>query len=197
MSTEWILRELYALWDKLKIVFSRLLDAPEILRAWSEGRASMGDRVSLVVALVLIVAAIMWIVRFFKAGFWKKLGMLLSAALVIFAAALVLSFFSKTDPAETAPEDPVLSAEPAVSATAELPAAQTEEPAVTPAATPIPRSNGQYSLARGAEDRVYGRVDEMWRIVDDAVSWQLSDALVLQLSRLQSLPGTGRYINFN
>ena len=31
MSTEWILRELYALWDKLKIVFSRLLDAPEIL----------------------------------------------------------------------------------------------------------------------------------------------------------------------
>ena len=192
MSTEWILRELYALWDKLKIVFSRLLDAPEILRAWSEGRASMGDRVSLVVALVLIVAAIMWIVRFFKAGFWKKLGMLLSAALVIFAAALVLSFFSKADPSETAPEDPILSAEPGVSAPVELPV-QTEEPAAVVQATPIPRSNGQYSLARGAEDRVYGRVYEMWRIVDDAVSWQLSDALVLQLSRLHSLPGTGRF----
>jgi hypothetical protein len=33
----------------------------------------------------------------------------------------------------------------------------------------------------------------MWRIIDDAVSWRLSDTLVLQLSRLQSLPGTGRF----
>ena len=98
MATDWIVRELYALWDKLKIVFQSFLNAPEILRAWSEGRAGMGERVSLVASVVIIVAVIAWIVRFFKAGFLKKLGLLLSAALVILAAAVVLSFFSKTSP---------------------------------------------------------------------------------------------------
>ena len=193
MSKDWILRELYALWDKLKILFSRFLDAPAILRAWSEGRASMGDRIALVASVVIIVAVIAWIVRFFKAGFWKKLGMLLSAALVIFAAALALSFFSKAEPTETAPEDPELSAAPTAALTETLP----EEAAATPEpvpATPIPRSNGQYSRARGAEDpRNAGRVSEMWRLVDDAVSWQIGDALVLQLSNLHSLPGTERF----
>ena len=97
MSTEWILQELYALWDKLKILFERFLDAPAIIRAWSEGRASTGDRAALVVSVVLIVAVVAWVVNFFKAGFWKKLGMLFSAALLILAAAIVLSFFSKAE----------------------------------------------------------------------------------------------------
>ena len=44
MSMEWLRQLLDALWDKLKIIFERALDAPEIIRAWSEGRASFGDR---------------------------------------------------------------------------------------------------------------------------------------------------------
>ena len=191
MSTEWIVQELYALWDKLKIVFQSFLNAPEILRAWSEGRAGMGERVSLVASVVIIVAVIAWIVRFFKAGFWKKLGLLLSAALVILAAAVVLSFFSKAEPTPTLPVLPAQSDTPATAVSEPLPAG-TEQPAAVQA-TPLPRSNGQYSLARGAADPVTGRVNEMWRIIDDAVSWQISDTLVLQLSRLQSLPGTGRF----
>ena len=188
---DWIIRELYALWDKLKIVFQSFLNAPEILRAWSEGRAGMGERVSLVASVVIIVAVITWLVRFFKAGFLKKLGLLLSAALVILAAAVVLSFFSKAEPTPAAVGESVPSDEPQIAVSAPLPAAS-EQPAVVQA-TPIPRSNGQYSLARGAEDPATGRVSEMWRFIDDAVSWQLSDTLVLQLSRLQSLPGTGRF----
>ena len=109
MSNEWILQLLTGLWEKLKILFERFLDAPAILRALSEGRAATGDVVALAVSLALIVAAVTWVVNFFKAGFWKKLGMLLSAALVIFAAALVLSFFSKVEPESgtAAPETPI------------------------------------------------------------------------------------------
>ena len=190
--TDWILKELYALWDKLKIVFERFLHAPEILRAWSEGRASMGDRIALVASIVIIVAVIAWLVRFFKAGFWKKLGLLLSAALVILAAAVVLSFFSKAEEREepTVPADP--SAEPQIAASAPLPESS-KAPAVVQA-TPIPRSDGQYSLARGAEDPVYAtRVSERWRVTDDTVSWQLGEGTVLQLKSLHTLPGTGRF----
>ena len=97
MSEEWILRQLRALGEKLKIIFERFLDAPEIIRAWSEGRASLGDRAALITAIVLIVAVAAWVVNFFKAGFWKKLGMLLSAALIVFAAAIALSFFSTAE----------------------------------------------------------------------------------------------------
>ena len=190
MSTEWLRQLLNALWDKLKIIFERALDAPEIIRAWSEGRASLGDRVSLIVAVVLVVAVVSWVVNFFKAGFWKKLGMLLSAALIVIAAAVVLSFFSKTEESPL-PADTAETAVPTVAVSEPLPETSSQ-PAVVQA-TPIPRSDGQYSLARGAADPVYGSVNEMWRIIDDAVSWQLSDALVLQLSRLQSLPGTGRF----
>ena len=74
MSMEWLRQLLDALWDKLKIIFERALNAPEIIRAWSEGRASLGDRASLIVALVLVVAVLAWIVNFFKAGFWKRSG---------------------------------------------------------------------------------------------------------------------------
>ncbi len=184
MSMEWILPELYGLWDKLKILFARFLEAPEILRAWSEGRASFGDKAALVFMIVLIAAVISWTVRFFKAGFWKKIGMLLSAALVIVAAAVVLSFVSKA-------EDTPLPAEPTGSLTPEL--SVTEETAAPTAPGQIRRSNGQYSLGRGEADAVTGRVGEMWRLCDDAVSWQLGEGLVLQLSALHTLPGSGRF----
>lgn len=191
MAKEWILQELMALWEKLKILFERFLDAPQIIQAWSEGRASASDRAALIVCSALIVIAIIWIVRFFKAGFWKKLGMLFSAALTILAAAIVLSFVSKSDALPLSlPQLSIESAAPTEAVSSPLP--ETEEQSAV-AATPLPRSNGQYSLARGAEDPVYGRVGEMWRICDDAVSWQLGDSLVVQLSRLHSLPGTGRF----
>ncbi len=193
MSKDWIVQQLYALWDKLKIVFERCLDAPAIIRAWSEGRASAGDRAALIVGVVLIVAVVAWVVNFFRAGFWKKLGLLFSAALVIFAAAIVLSFFSK---AEDDPQ-PELPQTPAVSDVQTLPQSGGTQapPADTPApsAEEIRRSSGQYSLARGETDPVYPRTGEMWRLGDDAVSWQLSDSLVLQLSALHTMPGVGRF----
>ena len=68
MSMEWLRQLLDALWDKLKIIFERALDAPEIIRAWSEGRASFGDRAALIVAIVLVIAVLAWIVNFFKAA---------------------------------------------------------------------------------------------------------------------------------
>ena len=52
MSMEWLRQLLDALWDKLKIIFERFLDAPAIIRAWSEGRASVGDRAALIVSIV-------------------------------------------------------------------------------------------------------------------------------------------------
>ena len=197
MSTEWILQELYALWDKLKILFERFLDAPAIIRAWSEGRASTGDRAALVVSVVLIVAVVAWVVNFFKAGFWKKLGMLLSAALLILAAAIVLSFFSKAEESPQ-PELPGVSDTPWSAApwSAEESAApeQTLSPdAPTPSPAPPLRSDGRYSLARGEADPVYPRTAAMWRLCDDTVSWQLGDGLLLQLSGLHTLPGTGRF----
>ena len=196
MSYEWIRQLLDGLWEKLKIVFERCLNAPAIIRAWSEGRASAGDRAALIVGLVIVVAVVAWVVNFFKAGFWKKLGMLLSAALVIFAAAIALSFFSKAEDTP-APEPPRESAAaPLPSSGGEPSPSQTQE---SPAPTPEPsreqirRSDGQYSLGRGESDPVYLRTSAMWRLCDDAVSWQIDDDLVLQLSRLQSLPGVGRF----
>ena len=196
MSEEWILRQLRALGEKLKIIFERFLDAPEIIRAWSEGRASLGDRAALITAIVLIVAVAAWVVNFFKAGFWKKLGMLLSAALIVFAAAIALSFFSTAE--ETpAPESPAVSALetllPAPEGAAEK---APESAAATPSPTPAPsvrRSEGQYSLARGETDPVYLRTSGAWRLCDDTLSWQVDDELLLQLTRLQSLPGVGRF----
>ena len=196
MSMEWLRQLLDALWDKLKIIFERALNAPEIIRAWSEGRASLGDRASLIVALVLVVAVLAWIVNFFKAGFWKKLGMLFSAALIVFAAAVVLSFFSTTgeSPALESPDPGGALAPPQVSGAAENPA---DAPA--PSASPSPeqpsyrRSDGQYSLARGEIDPLSRRASGMWRLCDDTISWQLGDDLVLQMSRLNSLPGVGRF----
>ena len=196
MSNEWIRELMDGLWEKLKIVFERCLNAPAIIRAWSEGRASAGDRAALIVGAVIVVAVVVWVVNFFKAGFWKKLGMLLSAALVIFAAAIALSFFSKAEDTPV-PEPPQESA-PALlpqSGGAPLP----ESPQGSPAATPEPsggqirRSDGQYSLGRGESDPVYLRTSGNWRLCDDTVSWQIDDDLVLQLSRLQSLPGVGRF----
>ena len=187
MSTEWIRQQLFALWDKLKIIFERFLDAPAIIRAWSEGRASAGDRAALIVGLVIVVAVVAWVVNFFKAGFWKKLGMLLSAALIVFAAAIVLSFFS-TNEETSLPPGPEQSLAPGLSVSA-----QTPDASQTPAEAQTLRSNGQYSLARGEADPVYRRVGDMWRLCDDAVSWQLGEGLVLQLSGLHTLPGTGRF----
>ena len=178
---ETLLRELAALWEKLKILFDRFLHAPEIIRAWSEGRASLGDKAALVFVVVLIVAVIVWIIRFFKAGFLKKLGMILSAALVVVAAAIVLSFVSKA-------EDTPQPSDAPVSATPEIPMST-----AVAVEGQILRSSGQYSLARGAEDPLSGQVGAMWRLCDDAVSWQLGEGLVLQLSGLHTLPGTGRF----
>ncbi len=195
MSNEWIRGLLDGLWDKLKIVFDRFLNAPEIIRAWSEGRASTGDKVALIVALVLIVAVVAWIVNFFKAGFWKKLGMLASAALVIFAAAIALSFFSTAGEIPV-PEPPQLSDAPLLPSGSAAPGESAPENAGTAPESPAVSfrpSNGQYSLGRGETDPVFLRTGAMWRLYDDAVSWQLDDNLVLQLSRLQSLPGVGRF----
>ncbi len=181
MAKEWVLQLLGGLWEKLKIILDRALDAPAIIRAWSEGRASAGDRAALIVSIVLVVAVAAWIVNFFKAGFWKKIGMLFSAALIVFAAAVVLSFFSTAEDSPL-PESPDASAAP-------------ELPVSTQVAVggQILRSNGQYSLGRGEIDPVYPRTGDMWRLCDDAVTWQLGEGLVLQLSSLNSLPGVGRF----
>ena len=194
MSMEWLRQLLDALWDKLKIIFERALNAPEIIRAWSEGRASLGDRASLIVALVLVVAVLAWIVNFFKAGFWKKLGMLFSAALIVFAAAVVLSFFSTTgeSPALESPDASATPAPPQVSGAAENPA-DAPAPSASPEQPSYRRSDGQYSLARGEIDPLSMRASGMWRLCDDTISWQLGDGLVLQMSRLNSLPGVGRF----
>ena len=72
MSKDTILRGLRLLWEKLQLLFERAWDAPQILRAWSEGRASLGDKITLVAMLVLLVAAVAWVVRFFKAGCWPR-----------------------------------------------------------------------------------------------------------------------------
>ena len=190
MSMDWLRQQLYALWDKLKDIFDRALNAPEIIRAWSEGRASFGDKAALIAAIVIVIAVVAWVVNFFKAGFWKKLGMLLSAALLVVAAAVVLSFFSTTG-------ESLLPEIPDVSAVPEQPvvSGEVEIPQVTPTPEPaqIRRSDGQYSLGRGEADPVSLRAGEMWRLYDDTVSWQLGDDLVLQMSRLSSLPGTGRF----
>lgn len=193
MSNEWILQLLTGLWEKLKILFERFLDAPAILRAMSEGRAATGDVVALVATVVLIAAAITWIVNFFKAGFWKKLGMLLSAALVIFAAALVLSFFSKVEgePAQREPEAPAASASIERPAASETPVMSAPTPAPTEA--PIIYSDGRYSLAHGESDPITGLTGSMWRLCDDAVAWKLGDGTAVQLSGLNSLSGIGRF----
>ena len=145
MSMEWLRQLLDALWDKLKIIFERALNAP----------------------VVLVVAVLAWIVNFFKAGFWKKVGMLFSAALIVFAAAVVLSFFSTTG---------------------ESPALESPDASATPAPPQV-----KYSLARGEIDPLSMRASGMWRLCDDTISWQLGDGLVLQMSRLNSLPGVGRF----
>lgn len=190
MSMEWLQQQLFALWDKLKIIFERALDAPAIIRAWSEGHASFGDKAALVTAIVIVIAVVAWVVNFFKAGFWKKLGMLLSAALLIVAAAIVLSFFS-TAGDSTLPENPAVSAspeQPQISGEVDVPLATP-----TPEQVQIRRSDGQYSLGRGETDPISLRAGDMWRLYDDTVSWQLGDDLVLQMSRLNSLPGAGRF----
>lgn len=193
---DWLQQQLFALWDKLKIIFERALDAPAIIRAWSEGRASFGDRAALVTAIVLVIAVVAWVINFFKAGFWKKLGMMLSAALVILAAAIALSFFSTAEesPEPTAPQESTSPLFPQESL-ASVSMQPQQSPEATPAETPgqIRRSDTKYSLGRGESDPVYLRTSGVWRLCDDTVSWQIDEDLVLQLSRLQTLPGVGRF----
>ena len=194
MSSDWIRQLLGGLWEKLKIVFERCLDAPAIIRAWSEGRASAGDRAAIIVGVVIVAAAVAWIVNFFKAGFWKKLGLLLSAALVIFAAAIALNFFSKTeDPA--LPELPLESLLPLPQSSAAPETASPERPAPAPTPTeePLVYSDGQYSLARGETDPITLRTGSMWRLCDDTVTWKIGDGTAIQLKNLHTLPGIGRF----
>ena len=184
MSKDTILRGLRLLWEKLQLLFERAWDAPQILRAWSEGRASLGDKIALVAMLVLLVAAVAWVVRFFKAGFFKKLGMLASLALVMAAAALVLWFLDTGEESAAPTPPPVIQTDGGEAAVSAAPTA------LLPEATPRPaRRAGQYSLARGTEDPFSDHVSYMWSLRDDAVVWQMDDDLVLELSGLHSLPG--------
>lgn len=178
MIKESILHGLELLLEKLQLLIDRVWYVPQILRAWSQGHATTGDIVAVVALIVLLVAAVSWIVSFFKAGFFRKLGMLASLALIIVAAALVLSFMEDSDLPL-----PSVSLPPILSEGLESPAETAGEPQRTSA--PAQR----YSLARGAEDPVEARVYEMWRLTDDEIAWQMDEDTVLQLSGLHSLPG--------
>lgn len=181
MSKETILRGLRLLWEKLQLLLDRVWYVPQILRAWSQGRAAKGDIIAVLVLVVLLAALIAWVIRFFKARFFQKLGMLASLALVVAAAALVLAFTEEND-------IPL----PSISLPPEITENETIQSLLPAAPEQTERTESarlRYSLARGAEDPLEARVYEMWRLTDDEIAWQMDDELVLQLSGLHSLPG--------
>ena len=184
MIKETILHGLELLLEKLQLLFDRVWYVPQILRAMTQGHATTGDILAVVALVVLLVAAVLWIIRFFKAGFFRKLGMLASLALVIVSAALVLDILEDSDlPMPSVSLPPVLGVGQEDST---LPA---EDPARTSETGRTNANTLRYSLARGAEDPVEARVYEMWRLTDDELAWQMDDDTVLQLSGLHSLPG--------
>ena len=156
---ETILRDLELLWDKLRGLLSRAGETSRILHEWSAGTATLADKATLIALAVLLVVAVAWLVGFFKAGFWKKIGMLLSAAVVIVAAAVVVSLVSAPVEEESgAPTPPTLSAAPIEGG--ELPAAETP----VPAAEFLPQGERQYSMVRGAADPFFPAVYSLWRL---------------------------------
>lgn len=185
---ETILRDLELLWEKLQGLLSRAGETSRILRDWGAGTATFADKATIIALAVLIVVVVAWLVSFFKAGFWKKIGMLLSAAVVIVAAAVVVSLVSAPVEEEenAAPTAPVLTSAPI--------GEEGDAAAETPApAQYLPRSDLQYSLARGAADPFFPAVYPLWRLNNDEVSWQVNDELVLQLSGIHSMPGSGTF----
>lgn len=200
MSMETLLHGLALLWEKLQLLAGRVWDVPQLVMAWIEGRASTMDKVVVAVIVVLLVSAVVWIVQFFKAGLLRKLGMLLSVALVVAGASLILALTENTSLDVGSLELPSISLppiqieiQPGGRSGESTP--RPEQPESTPESAPesLLPSGGQYSLARGAQDAVSGRVSPMWRLTDDAVVWQLGEDLVLQLSALRTLPGTERF----
>ena len=187
--TETILRDLLFLWEKLQGLLSRAGETPRILRAWKAGSATFADKATLIALAALLVITVAWLVGFFKAGFWKKIGMLLSAAVVIVAAAVVVSLVMAPEGEEEAalPQLPVFSAAPA--AEPEGPGGETEQ-----SVSAVPAQSGlAYELSRGAEDPFFPAVYPLWRLRNDEVSWQIQDGLVLQLVGIHSLPGSGTF----
>ena len=185
---ETILRDLELLWDKLRGLLSRAGETSRILHEWSAGTATLADKATLIALAVLLVVAVAWLVGFFKAGFWKKIGMLLSAAVVIVAAAVVVSLVSAPVEEESgAPTPPALSAAPVEGG--ELPAAETP----VPAAGFLPQGERQYSMVRGAADPFFPAVYSLWRLQNDEVSWQIGDDLAMQLIGIHSMPGDGTF----
>ena len=185
---ETILRDLELLWEKLQGLLSRAGETSRILRDWGAGTATFADKATIIALAVLIVVVVAWLVSFFKAGFWKKIGMLLSAAVVIVAAAVVVSLVSAPveEEEDAAPTAPVLTSAPV--------GEEGDAAAETPApAQYLPRSDLQYSLARGAADPFFPAVYPLWRLNNDEVSWQVNDELVLQLSGIHSMPGSGTF----
>ena len=185
---ETILRDLMFLWEKLQGLLSRAGETPRILRAWKAGTASFADKATLIALAALLVITVAWLVGFFKAGFWKKIGMLLSAAVVIVAAAVVVSLVMAPEDGaeEVLPPLPFASAVPA-----EEPDGGRDDPAQS--AAPAGQSSLAYELARGAEDPFFPAVYPLWRLRNDEVSWQIGDDLVLQLVGIHSLPGSGTF----
>jgi len=185
---ETILRDLELLWDKLVGLLSRAGETSRILRDWGAGSATLNDKATLIALAVLLVVAVAWLVSFFKAGFWKKIGMLLSAAVVIVAAAVVVSLVSAPVEEEGAPTPlPVVSSAPAGGEESGA-----EETPVQPVGF-LPQGDLQYSLVRGAVDPFFPAVYPLWRLENDEVSWQVNDELALQLVGIHSMPGDGTF----
>lgn len=192
MTAESILQKLTLLWKKMLLVFERAADIPQIISAWGRGSASLGDRVLVIVMAGTVVVLIVWLIRFFKAGFWKKIGMLLGAAFFVLAAAFLVSLTlgdGETAPAVT--PMPVISGDEILHAESDDPANEPAQTAEVTAAPVRPAWTGEaYVLGRGARDPFTGHVSPYWQLHGNEIDWLIEDGVLLQLSDLDRLSDT-------
>ena len=170
---ETIVQELTLFWEKLRYFALRLSEMPRSLIE-DPSSVSKGDLAMMAVTALLIVGFLIGgVIRFLKAPWKKKGGMLLSTLLVILIVGTIL-FFSLRG--------------------VELPKAEEGERAesVVLGEEELPYSD-RYSLCVGKWDSYYALYYNTWMLTDDVVTLPMEGGLVFQLSGIHSLPGTANF----
>ena len=162
------MNELQLFGQRLQIFWQNTRQAPRLMWEGTGGSANLGNRLLLILTVLLLAAGLVaYVICFIRAKAKGKLSMLLWTVILLLFFTVLLFFATR---------DTVFAVE--------LPEAETYS-----SGEETLRVYPQYSLARGAEDPIFPLVRAYWQLRDDVITWELREGLVLQLTGLHCLSG--------
>lgn len=171
MTREMLVEELTLFWQKLVYLFGKMTEMVRGLRV-DPGSVSKGDlAMMLATAAVILLFVLGGILRFLKAPWKKKPGMLLQTLLVILVVAVILFFALR---GVKLPEGQTGAAE-----TAQTVVIDGEELEVS----------SQYGLTVGVLSDAFGVTYCEWVLTDDNAAIRMEDGILLRVSDLKGMPG--------